>query len=320
MAMVEGLVVQTDTAEMVILTRDGEFLRVPLLANSVRPGQQVSVDVPESGGRQESDREHELEGKHEWESKHQSERKRQSDRKKESDPNRRRLTGLVAAVLLLIAFGLAAPQWNPLQPREAVAAIRFDIGPAFELYTDTDGRVTGAQGMNSAGEVVLSSLSLRGMAVEDAIDAVTAKAAAERLVVAGEPLEPQVAWVPVARDHQAFHPPISQERLQKRLDHALRTVTGDDQTSRSGSGSSTKEGNPPDSDKPDGNQRDGEDRVAKEKRIDGGKPVKEKTTGTETGGNVEEKEPGQGKVLKENGNNQNGNSFNRENQDKGKRN
>jgi len=92
---------------------------------------------------------------------------------------------VAAAVVLLALMPAVLPVMAP-SPAEAVALVTVDINPSLEMQVNGDGTVLGARALDEEGEALLTSLDPVGRAVEEAIEAVVARAVDMGFLVAGE--------------------------------------------------------------------------------------------------------------------------------------
>ena len=138
MAKMKGIVLQLEKKKMVIVTDEGDFLKVPIPSLSPRPGETVYVNVEPAKGF--------------------------------SIPYWLRIA--VAVIILGLSFVISKPLVVP----QAIAAVSMDLNSSVELNIDSNNKVLYAQANNEQGSKVLQGLDLKGLDIYKAVNIVTAKA------------------------------------------------------------------------------------------------------------------------------------------------
>ncbi|NPV73215.1 MAG: anti-sigma factor domain-containing protein [Pelotomaculum sp.] len=142
-----GLIVKLKNKTCIVLTPQGEYREVPLPGNGpVRAGQEIRLE------------------------------------KKEFRPYLN-LKHFVAAALLLV-FVLAW-QLYPGRVPAAAAYLTIDINPSMELAVSAGRKVVSASALNGDGEKILSKVAVRGRMVDEAVEAIVARAVAENYLAKG---------------------------------------------------------------------------------------------------------------------------------------
>ena len=138
MRKVKGLVLQSSEKHVILLTRDGEYLRLPASGRFYETGSQVEIRQPFIPSLLST-----------------------------------RAWGLTAAVLLILL--LSTYVWNALynQPR---AYLALDINPSLTLVLNSRGTVLGARAHNLQGEDLLAGMEIRGLGAEEALESLMIKA------------------------------------------------------------------------------------------------------------------------------------------------
>ena len=130
---VKGLVMETSKDNMVLLTREGEYVKVSGKGHSCSPGMEIEVEVP----------------------------------------TRKKLfpllpaAGMVAALLIFLVFSLVQPAGATPE-----AYLALDINPSILFPLDKNARVTEAEGFNEEGERILARLELEEAGVLEALEAI----------------------------------------------------------------------------------------------------------------------------------------------------
>ena len=130
---VKGLVLEKSGENIILLTREGEYLKVPEKGQSFLPGLEVEVEV-------------------------------------EVPPKKKPFfllpaAGMVAALLIFLVFSL-------VQPAGAIpeAYLALDINPSILLSLDENARIIEGEGLNEGGERILEILEIEGAGVFEALD------------------------------------------------------------------------------------------------------------------------------------------------------
>ncbi|MGB8954286.1 MAG: anti-sigma factor domain-containing protein [Tumebacillaceae bacterium] len=138
----KGIIMQIANGHAIVLTKNREFLKIPLL-DGMSVGQEV--DVPDI-----------------------ADIRKVSEKKRNWFMKTWKQTGAVAACLLL-AVGFFGSQSLVGSDPKAYAYVSVDINPSIELSIDENHKVVDAKGLNQDGEQVLTDLKLQGVPVEEAI-------------------------------------------------------------------------------------------------------------------------------------------------------
>jgi Anti-sigma factor N-terminus len=138
----KGIIMQIANGHAIVLTKNREFLKIPLL-DGMSVGQEV--DVPDI-----------------------ADIRKVSEKKRNWFMKTWKQTGAVAACLLL-AVGFFGSQSLLGSDPKAYAYVTVDINPSIELSIDENHKVVDAKGLNQDGELVLTDLKLQGVTVEEAI-------------------------------------------------------------------------------------------------------------------------------------------------------
>lgn len=138
----KGIIMQIANGHAIVLTKDREFLKIPLL-DGMSVGQEV--DVPAV-----------------------ADIRKVSEKKRNWFMKTWKQSGAVAACLLL-AVGIWSSQSLMGGDPKAYAYVSVDINPSIELSIDENHKVVDAKGLNQDGEQVLTDLKLQGVPVEEAI-------------------------------------------------------------------------------------------------------------------------------------------------------
>ncbi len=134
----KGIVISLDKKTMVVVTEQGDFLRVSVPVPRPRPGETIQLPLP----------------------------------KPRSFP-KYYLRGIAAALLIItLALGMLKPVFMP----QAVAAVSMDLASSIELNVDRENRIIGAKAMDAEGQAVLERLNLKGEDVYQAVNLVAVKA------------------------------------------------------------------------------------------------------------------------------------------------
>ena len=144
-----GVVLELSDSEMILLTAEGEFVRRPVLNNSVVVGQEIcySENVepllkPRLGAQ---------------------------------FLTRWRRSGLAVAVVLLLL--LLTPTLLNQMPMasETVAYVTIDVNPSIGLGIDNKNTIVSSEGLNKEGADIISAIDVVGMSSENAVKAITEK-------------------------------------------------------------------------------------------------------------------------------------------------
>lgn len=82
---------------------------------------------------------------------------------------------IAASFLIFILVGLFYPASKPVQ---AVAYLTIDINPSIELAVSKEAKVISTRGLNSNGDTILSEVTLQGLGLREAVEAVIERAIA----------------------------------------------------------------------------------------------------------------------------------------------
>gem|GEM_PF-1663052 len=134
---VKGIVLALEAKSMIVLTDEGQFIKLPAPSAPVFPGQKI--ELPRRQGVSPA------------------------------------LKILIAACLVLIFF-TAAGGYNYVQDTKAVAYLSVDINPSLELGLNRKGLVVEVLSFNPEAAEIVQNLNLKGMAVGDAVAAVVRQA------------------------------------------------------------------------------------------------------------------------------------------------
>lgn len=137
-AQLKGMVISLEKKKMVVVTEEGDFLKVPIPACRPLPGQTVSINENQPQGF--------------------------------TFPYWLR----VAVAVLIISF--SALLFKPLVVPQAVAAVSMDMASSIELTIDKQNRVLSAKANNPQGDEVLRDLDLKGIDIYQASNIVANKA------------------------------------------------------------------------------------------------------------------------------------------------
>lgn len=130
---VKVLVMETSEDNMVLLTREGEYVKVPGKGHSCSPGMEIEVEIP----------------------------------------TRKKLfpllpaAGMVAALLIFLVLSLIQPAGATPE-----AYLALDINPSILFSLDENARVTEAEGFNEEGERILARLELEEAGILEALEAI----------------------------------------------------------------------------------------------------------------------------------------------------
>lgn len=141
----KGIVMQIKDGQAILMTPEGQFLRVPL-SDGMAIGQEVEVKEVVQPATKRAERS--------W------------------FRGRWQQTGIVAATLLL-AVGFWSSQSSMFVSETASAYVTVDINPSVELTINEDRDVIGLTALNDDGKQVLADLKLIGESVEEAVAAFT---------------------------------------------------------------------------------------------------------------------------------------------------
>lgn len=144
----KGIVMQIKDGQAILMTPEGQFLRVPL-EDGMTIGQEVEVTEVVQSATKRAERS--------W------------------FRGRWQQTGIVAATLLL-AVGFWSSQSSMFVSQTASAYVTVDINPSLELTINEDRDVIGFTPLNEDGKQVLASMNLIGESVEEAVEAFTESA------------------------------------------------------------------------------------------------------------------------------------------------
>lgn len=137
-AQLKGMVISLEKKKMVVVTEEGDFLKVPIPDCRPLAGQTVNVNLGQPQGF--------------------------------TIPYWLR----VAVAVLIISF--SALLFKPLVAPQAVAAVSMDLASSVELTIDKQNRVLFARANNSQGEEVLRGLDFKDMDIYQAANIVTNRA------------------------------------------------------------------------------------------------------------------------------------------------
>jgi hypothetical protein len=138
-----GIVAKINRKSCIIITPDGEFKKVPLPASgSTAIGQEIVA------------------------------------RKKRVVPY---LRHFMVAASLLVVF-IFAGRFYLGQAPEASAYMTIDINPSIELAVASDGKVVSGSGLNSDGEIIISKIKVKGLALPEAVELIIEQAIAENFL------------------------------------------------------------------------------------------------------------------------------------------
>lgn len=138
MAELKGMVISLEKKKMVVVTEEGDFLKVPIPACRPLPGQTVSINP---------------------------------DR---PQPFTIPIWLRVTVAVLIVSF--SALMFKPLAVPQAVAAVSMDLASSVELTIDKQNRVLSTRANNPQGEEVLRGLDLEDMDIYQAVNTVTNRA------------------------------------------------------------------------------------------------------------------------------------------------
>lgn len=139
MRAMRGIVLRVEGRHVVVVTDEGDFLRVPKPKQQLLPGQ--VIEVPSQKRR-----------------------------------SLRPYLAVAAAVLLIFVISALKPL--AITPAvAAVASVSLDMTPSVELTVSKENTVIGAKAQNPEGERLLQQLQLKGLDVYKAVNLITAKAA-----------------------------------------------------------------------------------------------------------------------------------------------
>ena len=181
---IKGIVMQVEQKTMVIVTDEGDFLRVPLPAQRPFPGEKVDAAVNKGFTRPF------------W-------------------------VGAAAVILIFVlSLGLVKPMLMP----QAVAAVSMDLISSVELTVDQENKVVTAKANNPEGLMVLQELDLKGKDIYEAANLVTTTASElgyirekseNTIMVTVSPLNEE-AKVSVDRDilQQSMHDELDSRNFQ----------------------------------------------------------------------------------------------------------
>jgi len=142
-----GMVVKIIGDSCILLTSEGEYLKVPLPVNGVTRVGQMITHVE----------------------------------KKKSFPYLRYFA--VAASLLLIVL-VGQLYLGRMQP--AAAFVTIDINPSIELAVSADRRVASARGLNSDGVMILEEVKVKGLDLHEAVKLIVAQAVTDQFLAPKE--------------------------------------------------------------------------------------------------------------------------------------
>lgn len=140
--MHKGIVIEMTEADLVVLTPDGQFKRIPRMGRACRIGEEIRFSTPPFRLKR---------------------------------PVLSAMFALAAAVLLCIVLfnGLGA---NVEGVKPVVAYVTLDINPSVELGIGSDNLVVEARGLNDDGNRLLEGLSLTGTPLAEATAAIMSRA------------------------------------------------------------------------------------------------------------------------------------------------
>lgn len=135
--IVNGIVMEVSTGSVVVMTRDGEFLKVKKPSSGISPGNEITAAVlPEAHA--ERHRFHKI-----------------------------RYASIAAAILILLI-----PILYLKQAYATVAYVNVDINPSIEMGINKYNKVNDVYGLNEDGKKLLQKVDINGADIHDALDSI----------------------------------------------------------------------------------------------------------------------------------------------------